>query len=264
MLWEVTSDAGLVIGPLGSPATARKVAEAIESVVPLRRCTNRIGAHPSKAGPCAPAQLGVSTCPCTGEVAEADYQRHVDAVVDAVTRRPAALFEPLEAHMHHLAAQERFEEAALARDRLEALVGALHRRRQVDKVLACDRLVLRLEGGERVELRRGVLWTVWPAPAPPAAAASDRAAHGEVGLWPGRPEASGSRPVEMRPDELPEPGRAVPKALAEELLCVAAWLERHSHRVRLEWVDGTFASPLPALPRYAPRPTARLAPLPCL
>jgi hypothetical protein len=56
----------------------------------------------------------------------------------------------------------------------------------------------------------------------------------------------------MRPDALPEPGGAVPKALADELLCVAAWLERHGAVLRLEHVEGELAEPLTPLRRYAP------------
>src|SRR3954454_16929763 len=62
-------DGCLYLGPLPSTNAARQVAEAIESAVPLRRCTRRPPRNPLSA-PCAPAQLGVSTCPCAGAVSE--------------------------------------------------------------------------------------------------------------------------------------------------------------------------------------------------
>src|SRR5438445_601003 len=77
-------DGCLYLGPLPSSATARQVAEAIESVVPLRRCTARVG-KVARAAPCAPAQLGVAACPCAGEISERDYTAIVERVVQALT-----------------------------------------------------------------------------------------------------------------------------------------------------------------------------------
>jgi DNA polymerase-3 subunit epsilon len=230
----------LVIGPIGSTAAARRVAEAIESAVPLRRCTDRVPATPERTGACAPAQLGVATCPCAGQVGEAEYASYVAAVVEGVQRCPAALVEPLEAHMVGLADEARFEEAAATRDRLAALTATLRRRRRIDTLLGCERIVLGTADGQAVEIRRGVLWRVWPPP--PA---------GRPGptLW----EWDDGRDVEMRPESLPEPGRAVAKGLADELVCVATWLERHAATLRPIVVEGTLASPWPPLPHFTPR-----------
>jgi DNA polymerase-3 subunit epsilon len=222
----------VALGPLRSRAAARLVAEAIESAIPLRRCTARVPARPTRTGPCAPAQLGVACCPCTGEVSEDDYSVHVRAVQEALGGRHDLLFDPLERQMLTLADQERYEEAALVRDRLAALSGALHRRRQMERLVGCERLLLEAPGGEGLELRRGVLWAAWCRGVGGATVAT--------------------RSVEMRPDVLPEPGRPVPKAIADELLCVAAWLERHGAAVRLEHVEGVLAEPLNPLRRYAP------------
>lgn len=263
---EPRADDELVIGPLGSASAAKRVAEAIESAVPLRRCTTRLAAahtpgpdgttsSPVRQGACAPAQLGVATCPCTGEVTEREYAQHVDTVVDAVHHHPAGLLDPLAAHMDRLAAQERYEEAALARDRLAALSSAMRRRRRLEQLLACERALLRLADGQRVELRRGVLWQVWEAePAPTTTTASGHVAPGTAtpGLWHGQPEHGPVRAVEMRPSSLPGPTAAVPKALADELLAVAAWLEQHAGTIVPEHVDGVLASPLPRLPAFSP------------
>jgi hypothetical protein len=59
--------------------------------------------------------------------------------------------------MRDLAEQERFEEAALARDRLRALAEALARSRIDGWLLRTDDLVLRDAAGNRFRLRRGGL-----------------------------------------------------------------------------------------------------------
>ena len=108
--------------------------EAIETAVPLRRCTTRIGERAEIVGgpPCVPAQLGVATCPCRGHVDEDEYRVLTDLVRTALTSEPAILLRPLESRMHRLAHEERYEEAAATRDRLGALARALatpaHRR----------------------------------------------------------------------------------------------------------------------------------------
>ena len=228
----VRDDGGLYLGPLRSTAQARLVAEAIESVVPLRRCTQPVRKDPSRSAPCAAAQLGVSVCPCAGDVDAADYARQVDRVVAGLTHHPRALLDPLHDRMQTLADDERFEEAADTRERLAALASALRRQRRQQQLLACERLVLRVDSGERAELRRGVLWQMWETDA------DDR-------LVP-------ARAVEMQPDQPPDPSAPVSRDLADELACVGAWLDRHAGKVRIEAVRGPMTSPLPRLPDYQP------------
>ena len=83
------------------------------------------------------------------------YGAMVDELLAAL-RAPGRLLRGLEARMHELAAQERFEEAALARDRVRALADVLARTR-IDRWLTAGRLVVAGPGGERLELAGGAL-----------------------------------------------------------------------------------------------------------
>ncbi len=252
----VRDDGGLYLGPLRSSQQAKAVAEAIESVVPLRRCTQavrrrapvdsnvataaptvaatRSGLEPSRMAPCASGQLGVALCPCAGGVTEADYDVHVQRVVSALSGRADLIVGPLQARMDDMARAERFEEAAAARDRLGALVTAIGRQRRMEQLLACERLLVRVDSGEVAELRRGVLWQMWPAD------------HADQ-------LTSIARAVEMQPVQPPEPDRPVERDLADELTCVGSWLDQHTSRVQLEHADGRFASVYPRLPDVRPR-----------
>ena len=100
-----------------------------ETAAPLRRCTTRVGRKTEITldAPCAPAQLGVACCPCRGHTAEAEYAAVVETVRRGLSGEPGLLLEPLERRMDALAQQERFEEAALTRDRLGALTRVLRR-----------------------------------------------------------------------------------------------------------------------------------------
>ncbi|MFN2608258.1 MAG: DEDD exonuclease domain-containing protein [Acidimicrobiales bacterium] len=237
-------DGCLYIGPLPSSGAARLVAEAIEAAVPIRRCTGRPGRAP-RGWPCTPAQLGVATCPCAGTIGEADYAVLVAKVVEGLTTDPSVLFGPLRARMATLAGAERFEEASAVRDRAQALGRALQRQRLLDRLRRAGRVELDLpEGsGGRGRARRLVL-------------ASGRLLGGEgqldldlgLDLLPA-PGLAGGAAAE---DGSGPPGLPLPRHLADELACVASWLDAEAARVRLIRCDGELASRLPPIPPLAP------------
>ncbi|MFM8383308.1 MAG: DEDD exonuclease domain-containing protein, partial [Actinomycetota bacterium] len=137
------SDGDLYIGPLSSRTNARNMIEAIESVVPLRRCTVRLGRRyvpPNDAPVCSAAQLGVALCPCSGTADPDQYRSVVGFVVAALTQDPAPLFALLHERITGLAVAQRFEEAALMRDRTLALEAALVRQRRLDSLRAAGRV----------------------------------------------------------------------------------------------------------------------------
>jgi DNA polymerase III subunit epsilon len=78
-------DGCLYVGPVATSATAQRIAEAIQSALPLRRCTKTPPKTPLSA-PCAPAQLGVAMCPCAAAVTDEEY----GAVVAAWLEKEAA------------------------------------------------------------------------------------------------------------------------------------------------------------------------------
>src|SRR5262249_33966088 len=129
--------------------------------VPLRRCTAVPGRGPSRSGPCAPAQLGVATCPCADAVSEADYARFASIVRRGLVEDPTVLLQPLADRMHALAVAERFEQAADVRPRAAALAHALRRQRRFDVLRQAGHVVIEVDGRSRAELRAGRLRRTW-------------------------------------------------------------------------------------------------------
>ena len=217
-------DGCLYVGPLSSTRAARLVADAIESAVPIRRCAARVPKVPI-TGPCAPAQLGVATCPCAGAVSQGDYARIVDRLVRGLRGEPSILLEPLRARMGALASGERYEEAADMRDRAAALARALSRQRQLDALRRAGRIEIEVLGGtaaRRLVLRGGRL-------------------AGEVAQ---------SALDDVDPD--PGPEVPLPRHLVDELSCVASWLESEARSVRLVHCEEPWSVPVPRLPRFEP------------
>lgn len=248
------ADGSLYLGPLSSTRYARLVVEAIESVVPVRRCSTRIGGSvrldraPVREAPCTAAQLGVSTCPCSGATSEAEYAAIVDRLVHALNHDPAALLEPLAEKMVTLALAERYEEAADVRDRAAALAKALARQRRLDALRRSGRVHVELPGTGGLELAHGRFVRSWadadddgpgatlalPFPLPTVAPTGDDAA-GVISPGPGL--------------ALGEP---LPREHADELLCVARWLDAKAGRLRLVHCGEGLSSALPVLPTYEP------------
>ena len=203
------ADGAYYLGPFRSTAAAHQAREAIEDALPLRRCGFRIAktAVLDPAPPCVPAQLGVATCPCRAQISDEEYGALAGTTRHALQHEPALLYGPLEARMHRLAEAERFEEAALTRDRVTILSRALRRRRAMDAIRAAGRLVVDSAEG-RVEI-----------------------VHGRVVLDEDDPAA-----IEPPDLDLP-PAREV----ADELLLVSRWLEQ-AKGVRCEFASGAVAS----------------------
>ena len=220
----VRDDGALYLGPLATSTAAQRIAEAIHSAAPLRRCTKAPPRTPLPS-PCASAQLGVSTCPCAGAISEADYGEIVAHVVRGLTVEPALLLQPLESRMHALAREERFEEAADVRERAGALASALRRQRRLDGLRRAGTVVIEVPGRGGIELDGGLLVRSWSGAQPPLTLA-------------------------MAPASPPGP---LPRHLADEVAVVAAWLEREAHRVRLVSSSDGLTSPAGRLPRFEPR-----------
>jgi DNA polymerase-3 subunit epsilon len=219
------------LGPFRSAAAAHAVRDAIETAAPLRRCTRRVGRNAALAcEPCVPAQLGVASCPCSGQTPAAEYADVVDAVRRAFAGDARGLLTPLEERMRRLADGERFEEAALARDRLRALSSAIARQRLADATRAVRRLVV-------------------TTPATTVVLVHGRAQLGDHSTH----EARDTR--DERDALFPDLSLPPRRDEIDELLLTARWLRRAGGQRRASLVEtaGTWASPLPPLPVYEVR-----------
>lgn len=221
---RVRDDGATYLGPLSSSRVARRVADAVESALPVRRCTADPRRQPREA-PCAAAQLGVSTCPCAGAISTDDYAAIAADVRRALTDEPGLVVDPLVARMQSLAAAERYEEAADVRDRAAAFVDAHRRVRRLDLVHRAGRLVVRL-GGLRAVIEGGRLCHTEDVDAPSLL----------------------GTPTSTVPDGRTPASRWVEPAAVDELSVLAAWLDKNAARLEIEHCEGTLCSPLPRLP----------------
>ncbi|MBW3613744.1 MAG: DEDD exonuclease domain-containing protein [Actinobacteria bacterium] len=221
-----SGDGALYLGPLPSSAAAKLVAEAVESVVPLRRCAARPPAQ-ARPAPCTPAQLGVASCPCAGAVTEDAYRVLVGRAVRGLTDEPRLLLDALAERMASLAAAQRFEEAAVTRERAAALARAVARQRRLHAVVQAGRMVVELGGGGGAIIDCGRLTASWAPDEPPV---------------PDCLVAGGERPT------IPLARDAV-----DEVAAVASWLDAAADTLRLLHCDAGLCHPSSTVATFAPQ-----------
>ncbi len=143
-----TKGDGVYLGPISNRRTADLVVEALQSALPLRRCTTKIGRNgkAKRAGLCTAAQLGKAACPCTGELPAEQYAQTVSDAVRQMTSHPHLVLDRLSERMEHLASEERFEDAAAMRDRASAFANTVERSRRLEMVSNLGRVSLQLPG----------------------------------------------------------------------------------------------------------------------
>ena len=135
VITKTPSSKGITLGPMTTKGMARDVVDAIESVVPLRRCTVRMGRNyvaPADAPVCSAARLGLAECPCSGSADASSYGAIVDTVVRTLKGDAQDVLALLTDRMTSHSQNQRFEEAAFVRDRIDSLNRALQRQAEAD------------------------------------------------------------------------------------------------------------------------------------
>ncbi len=151
---KIRDDGLAYLGPFRSKKSADLVVMAIWDALPIRRCRGRPGARSAR---CAPAQIGVASCPCDGTLDESEYARVVTRLLDGIATCPALLLEPVEEKMHALAREQRYEEAGWARSRHDALASTLELRHVWQSLNTAGLIQVETVDGARLSIDQGVL-----------------------------------------------------------------------------------------------------------
>jgi DNA polymerase III subunit epsilon len=144
---RVRPGAGVFLGPFPDRRAADAAAAAVHEALPLRQCTGRLSLRVLGTA-CALAGMGRCGAPCTGAQSVAEYAGIAGIFRAAVASDPQALITPLLARIDRLAAEERYEDAAVLRDRLAVLLRAVRRRQRLEVLAAVPELVLARPDGD--------------------------------------------------------------------------------------------------------------------
>ena len=222
---QVKDDGATYLGPFSSSRQLELATAAVHEAVPLRQCTARLSPRRFTSA-CALAEMGRCNAPCEGSETVDQYAEHVTAVRAAMQGDVRAVVAALDRRARLLADGERFEEAAVHRDRLAAFVRAAARLQRLVALTGCALLAgaRPLADGrwEVVVTRHGRLTGTAVA----ARGTDPRAVLQSL----------------LDSGEVVEPGVGpAPAATPEESECILRWLEKPG--TRLVALEGTWASP---------------------
>ena len=125
-------DKARYFGPYSGASVAGNVLRTLQKTLSLPTCSRRFPQDIGKERPCLYYQLGQCCGVCTGTVSEAEYAKLIHCATEILRGDTAAARARVRADMEAAAAEERFEKAAVYRDRLFAL----EKLSQKQKVLA--------------------------------------------------------------------------------------------------------------------------------
>ncbi|MEV0717903.1 DEDD exonuclease domain-containing protein [Asanoa sp. NPDC050611] len=221
------------LGPFTSKRSADLAAAAVHDAIPLRQCTLRLSTK-TKTPACALAELGRCAAPCEHRISREAYEESAAAPFRAATSGdPRRVVEPLLGRINVLSDAQRYEDAAVVRGRLAAVLRAAVRMQRLAGLTTIAELVAARRGGdggwELAIVRQGRL----------AAA----------GNSPPRVHPRATIEVLRATAETVLPGHGpVPSATAEETERILSWLERPD--TRLVEASAGWASPVRGAARY--------------
>ncbi|MDD4856519.1 MAG: excinuclease ABC subunit UvrC [Candidatus Krumholzibacteria bacterium] len=115
-------------GPYTDTNALRRMMRTIKAIFPLRDCVGaRPGRFPGRA--CLNFQIGRCRAPCTGAIGEEEYAEIVEHVRLFLRGKGERIGESIRESMWRLAGKKRYEEAAAARDQMDALDRVFERQR---------------------------------------------------------------------------------------------------------------------------------------
>ncbi len=229
----LADDGAAYLGPFSSRRTAELAAAGVYDAVPLRQCSHKLSVRtPTPA--CALAELGRCPAPCEHKITPEAYEETAALPFrTALDGDPSQVVEALMTRIDELSDKRRYEEAAVLRSRLIALLRATVR---MQKLTALTRL------SEIVAARRDTVggWEI------------SVVRHGRLAAAATSPPREHPRPtldaVRLTAETV-LPGRGpVPAASAEETERILAWLERPD--TRLVETSGDWVSPVRGAARF--------------
>lgn len=149
-----------IIGPFHGQQQAELAMSAIYEVLPIRQCKEKISKTTSIT-PCVLAEINRCVAPCVDGSDNGDYLELISELETLMTQNHAELVNNLTPRMESLAKSERYEDASIIRDRLNAFRLGSHRAAAVRSLRVIPEMVAvsnTPEGGWQINvIKRGRL-----------------------------------------------------------------------------------------------------------
>jgi len=151
----------LYFGPYSNAKRVRGTLDLLGKIFTFRSCG---GAEPGRrsGSPCLDYYIKRCGAPCVGYVTPEEYRESIDGVIAFLRGRYREIERDLEAKMRAAAAEQEFEQAALERNRLDAVRSLLQRQRVANEAVgSLDAVAVAVAGTDAnaqvFQVRDGVL-----------------------------------------------------------------------------------------------------------
>ncbi len=125
-------DGASYFGPYTSSIALRRTLGSLQRIFPLRTCSEGVFKGYQRQGrPCIEHSLGRCAAPCVGKIDAPRYQELVVGAIRFMKGQGQDLVRELRAQMEDAARDERYEEAARLRDRIDAIERTIERQAMV-------------------------------------------------------------------------------------------------------------------------------------
>ncbi|MEV6811257.1 DEDD exonuclease domain-containing protein [Micromonospora sp. NPDC051296] len=230
---EISPGDRAYLGPFTSRRAAELAAAGFHDAVPLRQCTHRLSLR-TVTPACALAELGRCPAPCEHRITPEEYDaRAVAPFATATIGDPQPVVDALLARIETLSAGQRYEEAAVLRSRLAAVLRAAVRMQRLAALSTIAELAAARPaaggGWELALVRHGRLAGAGVSP---------------PGVHP-RPTLA---VIRATAETVPPGHGPVPAASPEESERILSWLERPE--TRLVEMSAGWASPVAGAARF--------------
>jgi DNA polymerase-3 subunit epsilon len=207
------------------------VIDAITSVIQLRTCTPKLSAKKATSA-CALADIGRCSAPCELRIDTEQYFELVEQLLSAI-QGESGVEDELRLRIDSLSAQQRYEEAAITRDRLQAwlsVTSRFHRLHGLTSIQQIAAAAPRADGSWDVHIiRHGKL----------AASANIDSAHDVLPMY---------ELLQPTAEAIAQPHLPAPAGSVAEAKLILSWLETPG--LRLLDVTDEWKSPWPSQMRY--------------
>jgi excinuclease ABC subunit C len=107
-------------GPFASAGKVREIIDLLGRIYPYRKCR---GPEPGRrtGSPCLNYHIGLCLAPCAGKIDTGSHRQMINKIERLLTGKSEGLAEELREAMESAASRQRYEEAAMLRNRLSAL-----------------------------------------------------------------------------------------------------------------------------------------------
>ena len=110
---------GIYYGPFSGAGDVNRTIIALQKAFLIRNCSDHVFA--SKKRPCLQYHIKRCSAPCVNLVSKSEYDTHIRQARDFLDGKSADVQKTLASQMEVASAEERFEDAALLRDRIKAM-----------------------------------------------------------------------------------------------------------------------------------------------